>query len=200
MAKKIRKSSTRRPLPTSSATPTGPAAPASPPSGDEGDESLVAVPAPVVRQTGLPMSPLAREQERELEVGLTAIGLVVGGLTGFSQVPFGAPEGNVTIGVLSALMGALTGLSVGRSLFLSMRAQWFVWVVMAVLSVGGFFVGGQVGGDLAAVVGAAVGLALATAFLFFGLRRLALAAERAAEGKYPTVPQRLPPSSDEPPE
>jgi len=181
MAKKIRKSTPRKPLPTSEASSRGPAAPASPPDGDE-EESLVAVPAPVVRQTGLPKSPLAREQERELEVGLTAVGLVVGGLTGFSQVPYGAPEGNVAIGLVSAVTGALTGLSVARSLFLSMRAQWFVWALMAALSVGGFFLGGQVGGDVAAVAGAAVGVAVATAFLFFGLRPLALAAERASGG------------------
>lgn len=144
-------------------------------------------------------SPLAREQERELEFGLTVIGILVGGLTGYAQVPFGALDGNLPGGVASGILGGLVGLSLGKSLFLSMRAQWFVWAVLAALGVGGYWLGMAVGGPLAAVIGADVGAAAATVFLLFGLHPLAEMAEKAAPGSIPLKVADTETPLDEPP-
>ncbi|MBM3463485.1 MAG: hypothetical protein FJX76_15400 [Armatimonadetes bacterium] len=189
-SKKPRKNVPRRPAPT----PRAAAPPASPPSPPR---LAPALPVSGESRTGLPTSPLAREQERDLEVGLTFTGFVCGGLTGFSQVPFGAPEGNVAGGVLGAVLGAMMGLSLSKSLFLSVRAQWFVWMLLAVLTVGGYWVGAKSGGN-GPIMGATAGCAVATGFLLFGLRPLALYAQSKAPpvlrevGKpAPVVPKRV---------
>ncbi len=163
MSKKSRKGSApRRPAPTRAPQPAAAPAESKPAAAPEATAAE--------SRTGLRTSPLQRSQELELEIGLAFSGAVVGGLTGYSHVPYGAAAGNVAEGALGAVLGTLLGLYIAKSLFLSVRAQWFVGGLLVVLAVGG--------GWLFGTVGAVVGAAIATGFLLFGLRPLALLAER----------------------
>lgn len=100
---------------------------------DEGSEL-------VIETTALPSgaSPLAREQELALELGLALTGLVVGALTGFGQVPLGAHDGNVPAAMLGAVLGGLIGLNAARSLFYDVAQQWVIWSGLAALCTGSF--------------------------------------------------------------
>ena len=82
--------------------------------------------------------PLPPAQELELEVGLAVLGLMVGGLTGYSQVPLGAVSGNVPDAAAGGALGAVLGLAVAKSLFLTMRDQWLAWAVLAAASWTGY--------------------------------------------------------------
>lgn len=125
-------------------------------------------------------SPLAREQERDLEIGLTLSGLLVGALTGLGQVPLGAQDGNIPAAVLGALLGALLGLNVGRSLFFEVHQQWTLWSAMAVLGLFGYTLGASFAGLLAGLVGAlvAVGAVSVGMFTVHKRRVIALATHR----------------------
>lgn len=115
-------------------------------------------PAPVARKAPTPsapsggaqrLSPVARAQEKELEVLLALMGGVMGGLSGFSQVPMTATEGSVSGAVAGALLGMMLGFDLGRTLFLSTRKQWAVWVALAGLTWVGLQVQGLWGGVVA---------------------------------------------------
>lgn len=127
----------------------------------------VAEPAAVVAASPSPpsagMSPLLRSQEIELEIGLTVLGAMVGGLTGYGQnVAMDAPSGNLAGGVEGALVGGLLGYSLGRTLFLSVRAQWISWFVLIGLAV----LGGMLAGLKGTLGGAVLGTGLVLAGVF----------------------------------
>jgi uncharacterized membrane protein YfcA len=138
---------------------------------EEPEESAASELTPPVARSDA--SPLARSQERDLEIGLTLIGGALGALTGYGSVPFDAATGNVPAAVLAAVLGACCGFTMSRTLFLSVRAQWFVWILLAIFCGLGYTVGG--------FAGALVGSVIITLFVLFGLKPLARAAARAAE-------------------
>ena len=136
------------------------AADASPVEGE-----LVPEGALVIETSVLPpgASPLAREQEQALELGLAFTGVVMGALTGLGQVPLGAEEGNVPAAMLGGVLGGLLGLVVGRSLFFEAAQQWVVWSGLAVLCLGSFSVLRHLGAPLELALAAAILAASAVA-------------------------------------
>ena len=89
--------------------------------------------------------PIAQPQERELEAILGFMGAIMGGLTGYSQVPMDAVQGNIQQAVAGVIMGILLGYCLGRTLFLSTKLQWLAWILLLVLTFGGFLLAGMWG-------------------------------------------------------
>jgi hypothetical protein len=133
---------------------------------DDEDEATEASGALVTSVLPAQASPLAREQERDLEVGLALSGLLIGALTGLGQVPLGAHEGNIPAAVLGALLGSMLGLNIGRSLFFEVYQQWVVWAGMVLLGLIGFTLGSAAAGLLPGLVGAIVGVGAVTVGMF----------------------------------
>lgn len=165
MARKIRRTTSGK----RAASPAARTEQASPPSGDAGlatesePASASADESPAHADTGVGVAgrtPLVRSQEIELELGLTLLGGAIGALSGYSQVALDAVAGNVVSGTEGAIIGALLGYLLGRTLFLSVRAQWPLWCIMIVLSYAGHRLAGLAGMVVCAVI--------ATLFVLFG--------------------------------
>lgn len=123
---------------------------------DEAPESASPVSDEPAR-TAAGTSPLLRSQEKELEIGLSLLGIIFGLLTGYGNgVPPEAPSGNVVGAIEAGIIGGLLGYTLGRTLFFSVRAQWISWVALLGLVYGGQTVGGLPGGVLGAVLGASL--------------------------------------------
>ena len=165
MGRKVRKTVGVKPP----ARAAGESVPLATPSGEQGEASSIELApavldsessevrkvlvAPAVAPPLPPLSPLQQSQQLELGIGLGVLGAAVGALAGYSNAPIYAPAGNLVAAIEGCALGLFIAHSLARTLFLNVRTQWMLWVVLGVLTYGG----DRVGGLGLAAVGALIG-------------------------------------------